>query len=479
MEFRRLLLLASHAMIQEIVDFTVMQAQAPDLLTAMDGRLAQATALSPALEAQARVRDLTVEDLRQAREVLHQLVASEDRLKDDEKNALWMPSDADAGILQSCLEEAYLAAGAVAESGAKGLGGEVPPLTGQALKPEWRPTNRRGFMRQMEESDVLGWTFSFAFAEAIKLARGRAAFPPQPAESVSISSRARLVLVGDWASGIPRAGLVAKAMRQQVELGLQDGRQCHVIHLGDVYYAGRDFEYATNFAPTWPVFESEATTVGSWCVNANHDMFTGGHGFFKYLRTDGRFHGQRGASYFCLENADWQIFGLDTAYESEGFKGDAGGLQDPQCDWILRRRQAAPYKRTIFLSHHQLFSAYENESPLLKRKLAPVFALGKPINAWFWGHEHRGSVYHPTDTVRYPVVLGHGGVPVYATKRERPKTVRFELREDFRHGLESFSRFGFAVVDLDGAQAEVRYVNELGAGSKLDHGRSTHTIPVD
>ena len=50
-------------------------------------------------------------------------------------------------------------------------------------------------------------------------------------------------------------------------------------------------------------------------MNANHDMFTGGHGFFEFLDTDPRFARQGGASYFALENEHWLVAALDTAWE--------------------------------------------------------------------------------------------------------------------------------------------------------------------
>ena len=52
--------------------------------------------------------------------------------------------------------------------------------------------------------------------------------------------------------------------------------------------------------------------VFSWTVPGNHDMYTGGHGFYHMLNKDNRFIGQNGCSYFLLENDYWQIFGLDT-----------------------------------------------------------------------------------------------------------------------------------------------------------------------
>jgi hypothetical protein len=113
-------------------------------------------------------------------------------------------------------------------------------------------------------------------------------------------------------------------------------------------------------------------------------MFTGGHAFFDFLKRDVRFKRQNGCSYFALENDDWLIFGLDTAYTVEGFKGDLGGLAAPQADWIKKQIDRAPSKKVMLLSHHQPFSAWEEESPKLVTALAPLLSRPKPVEAWFW-----------------------------------------------------------------------------------------------
>jgi hypothetical protein len=215
----------------------------------------------------------------------------------------------------------------------------------------------------------------------------------------------------------------------------------------------------------------EAGQIGSWNLNANHDMFTGGHGYFGCLDSDVRFARQKGFSYFALENSDWLVVGLDTAWEAEGIKGDAGGLQEPQMEWLLRLSARAPEKRLLLLSHHQLFSLYENDSPLLQRRMEPLLTGGRAIDAWFWGHEHRCAVYEASHGITYPVLMGHGGVPVHANKEPQPPGVRFEYRGKLAGGLgETFAMMGFVVVDLEGKQATVRFVNE----ENVEH--VTHTI---
>jgi hypothetical protein len=174
--------------------------------------------------------------------------------------------------------------------------------------------------------------------------RGKADFREQT-EPFSIGSKARLVLVGDWASGVKRARKVSDQIRDQLKPEKAGDRDCHVIHLGDVYYAGRTFEYDARMGAVWPVDEADPVKIGSWCLNGNHDMFSGGKPLFDFLASDRRFQRQNGCTYFALENKEWLIFGLDTAYESEGMKGDAGGLAAPQAEWMMKQIRRAPKKR--------------------------------------------------------------------------------------------------------------------------------------
>ncbi len=57
----------------------------------------------------------------------------------------------------------------------------------------------------------------------------------------------RIVMVGDWGSGLPRAQNTAAAMRHYIDECVTNGTDCHVVHLGDVYYSGWDFEYRSRF----------------------------------------------------------------------------------------------------------------------------------------------------------------------------------------------------------------------------------------
>jgi hypothetical protein len=295
--------------------------------------------------------------------------------------------------------------------------------------------------------------------------RTRRAFNSEFPPSVQVGDDACVLLVGDWGSGLPRAQKVASAMRVHVEHAREAGRDVHVIHLGDVYYSGWDYEYQKRFLPYWPVQPAEAGKIGSWCINGNHDMYSGGHAYFDTLLKDSRFAPQRQTSFFHLHNKEWQIFGLDTAW-------DDNGLKDPQAQFVSTMLGKHAQK-AITLSHHQFFSAYEPADDcgkVLREKLAAPLAAGR-IHTAFWGHEHRCVLYDAWQNIKYGRLVGHGGVPVYMTHADDGSYVQPAIYEDRRFlksGLEYWAYFGFAVLDFAGPKLKVRYVDENGLTVKTE-----------
>jgi Calcineurin-like phosphoesterase len=373
------------------------------------------------------------------------------------------------GILQSALQEYFETEGAhLVESepppdDSRRAADDRPAITDATLRdclPTRVADDGRRVFNAFSQTDPR-WVAS-KVAEGIRLFRGWHAFEDKPANPFAIADNARLILVGDWGSGLPRARAVAKRMRKEMESAVQQGRQVHVIHLGDVYYSGWKKEYERNFLKDWPVNPNEAETISSWSLNGNHDMFSGGHAYFNFLLADPRFHRQQRSSFFSLHNRHWDIIGLDTAWED-------AGLAKSQAAWLEGQFLKSP-RKSMFLSHHQLFSAYEHGSPKLKNKLDKFLTI-RGVDAWFWGHEHRCVFYGPSEGVRQARLIGNGGVPVYMFHRDTtpyPSPAFYEYREFFDAGLERWAYFGFAVVDLDGATAHVRYVDEFGREFKKE-----------
>jgi hypothetical protein len=399
--------------------------------------------------------DLTPEDIDAARAELAAAIA---RLPTEsatgQDGRAYLPRDPVLALVQSALTVFYeekhpdMIRTTV---GRRGLGAVDVAVTNQELQGVDAPgVNRRQLFGPFEPSDA-GWAACLT-AMAWRKLKGRHPFNPKPVPPVRIADNARVVLMGDWGSGLPRARKVAAAVR--AELVAAAGRDRHVIHLGDVYYSGWPGEYEKHVLPHWPVQPEEAGEVASWSLNANHDMYSGGEGYFGRLLADPRFARQRRSSVFSFENAGWQLLGLDTAYDDHDLHGG-------QAAWVKRLRDGAPGKKGLLISHHQPFSAYEGGGEKLRDKLAPVLEAGQ-AQAWFWGHEHRCVLYDPAHGIEYPRCIGHAGVPVYVSGRELPVGVRYTYEEAFDEGFERWALFGFAVLDFDGSRVAVRYVNENG-----------------
>jgi Calcineurin-like phosphoesterase len=409
-------------------------------------------------EALKRARETQVSplDLREAEESLQALTEREALIQaEPEDGRAFFPRDATASIVQSALLEFYenRRPEMIEKTEARGAVGEDNFVTDEQLKGlTLSGDDTRGLFGAFEQTDVR-WAACLA-AMGIRRLRGRRKFNEQPAPPFKIGNKARLVLVGDWGSGLPRAQKVGDYMREEFQKSGGENRDLHVIHLGDVYYSGWKREYEKHFLPYWPVKPGEENKITSWSTNANHDMYSGGEGYYDFLLKDPRFARQKQSSFFSLENDHWQILGLDTGYEEHN-------LYWAQAEWAKQRASEAPKKDLMLLSHHQMFSPYEKGGEKLEEKLRPLLDAGR-VRSWFWGHEHRCVCYKPQRKIEYPRLIGHGGVPVYASSKAVPAGVKYEYREKFDTGLEEWAIFGFAVLDFDDKEISVRYINENG-----------------
>lgn len=284
-------------------------------------------------------------------------------------------------------------------------------------------------------------------------------------QTVTIEDNARVFLVGDWGSGLDRALRVGDQIRRELAKGA--GRQQIVIHLGDVYYSGTEREFSRRFLEPWPV--ASAADALSFTISGNHDMYSGGHAYFDRALADPRFARQGGCSYFALRSGSWQILGLDSSYEDAGLHGD-------QAAWARSAVLDQPDGvGTVLLSHHQPFSAHEKGNKVLRDKIAPVLATGR-VDAWFWGHEHRCIQYGPAlvgrSSLSFSSCLGHGGVPEYLVMKDgdtMPSPWEYEYLKVTSDNFQPWGTFGFAVLELSGANLAVRYIDENGT----EH----HTVP--
>jgi hypothetical protein len=333
--------------------------------------------------------------------------------------------------------------------------------------------------RQFGPTDP-NWVIDVARSMLDRLADGNHPFNPVPARH-EIEDTARIVIVGDWGTGVPRAREVAKYMAEEVSDAIAAGRQVHVIHLGDVYYSGTPKEVDRRVLAhgLWPVTTRQASDrVTSWSLNGNHDMYGGGYGYYDRLLADPRFAHQRAGdgttSFFTLVAPSWEFVALDTAWDPDVLaQGHVGVLQDPQAEFAAKAAAQAreANRKLVLLSHHQLVSVYDPEDigTVLPQKLAPVLKGG--VNAWIWGHEHRCMGFEPVDGVKFARCIGHGGVPVrmdHAPNDPIKAPGMWEERGFVEQGGDRWQRFGFAVLDLTTERAEVRYRTELGVQTRTE-----------
>ncbi len=320
----------------------------------------------------------------------------------------------------------------------------------------------------------------------------RMKFPePGPPTPVWLEENARVILVGDWGTGASFAQQVAGRMTDAVNAA--GGRPVHIIHLGDVYYAGTCWEAENRFLANWPV-PPGSTKARSWCLSGNHDMYAAGTGLFHRILTDDRFRDQRTVdgqvtSQLRLHNNHWQILGLDTSWQflAADPAGQHGHLDESQVKWLRKQiptgslsDEAIPTPRTILLSHHPAFTnssdGIDPHSGLLPAT-ADLRGSRHRIDAWFWGHQHRLIKYNtPPDLgIDYAVCTGHGAVPEYARPHHDANAPETEQRfnETIKDEKATWYRPGFTVLDLDREQITVTYIDLKGQSWG-----SADTLPV-
>ncbi|SIT41026.1 putative phosphohydrolase [Paraburkholderia piptadeniae] len=253
----------------------------------------------------------------------------------------------------------------------------------------------------------------------------RAAIPYRRAAAIGpvtvpLKAGATVVLIADWGTGTQ----VAADLLKQAALQSPDV----VIHLGDIYYSGTPQECDANFRKIVDaVLSRDTKDVPVYTLSGNHDMYSGGAGYYGLIDTLNDHARLQPASFFCLRNDDWQFIAMDTGlhdYNPFTVTDVVTFLEQDEEDWIVERIAEFSGK-TILLSHHQLFSALSQIGPpqtdgkltAYNPRLLASFrrfsqAAKQPITAWFWGHEHSLSVYQPYLGLTRGRCIGHGAVPV-------------------------------------------------------------------
>ena len=201
----------------------------------------------------------------------------------------------------------------------------------------------------------------------------------------------------------------------------------------------------------------------------NHDTYSGGQGYYGLLGRIGQ-----PASYFCLRSPDrsWQILAADTGLNDRDPFDEAAALTalDPAEELWHADKLRGFEGRTVFLTHHQPFSAFAQIGPRNRRDpvnpnlMASHDRLSRAgrIDAWFWGHEHRLRLYAPYRGVAAGRNVGYGAIPVDAAPEQDtplpglldPPSVSTPVRLDVVDGAYAH---GFALLELGGGRIDATY----------------------
>jgi 3',5'-cyclic AMP phosphodiesterase CpdA len=270
---------------------------------------------------------------------------------------------------------------------------------------------------------------------------------------------ATIALFGDGGTGSAlAANLVGQIARKNPDL---------VIHLGDIYYAGTQAEVQARFLDVCRQALGDTSVLS---LAGNHDMYSGGAGYYWLVDQ----LGQR-ASYFCVRNDHWQLLAMDTGYNDYNpftIAGNVTSLTEVEAAWHRAKiaEGSAAGRRTILLSHHQLFSAYEAIGRgFVNQPLLTQFQdlLGS-VEAWFWGHEHSLSLYAPYLGLKRGRCVGCSAIPVFVQDDYYQPKYDVPLLPDPDHGAQTI-RLGdngtiynhaYAILTLDGPGARVAYYDD-------------------
>ena len=277
-----------------------------------------------------------------------------------------------------------------------------------------------------------------------------------------LPSKARVAILGDWGTGQNAAKLLLRQIANK--------KPDVVIHLGDIYYAGTQFEVTTYFLQIWQQILNlgdKLDRIPTFTLAGNHDYYSGGVAYYQLLQKLGQ-----PASYFCLRNANWQFIAMDTGYHDHNPAAGGDGatyLQDTEVTWLEDKVNNAGARRNVLLSHHQLFTAFDaiDNGEINMRLYPQVAPLLPKVALWLWGHEHDFTLYDSYKGLARSCCMGHAAFPVgEAEVPKDPKHPEIPLikgddGDPIRLGVTGgLYNHGYAIIDIDGPAGQVSYYQD-------------------
>jgi hypothetical protein len=142
--------------------------------------------------------------------------------------------------------------------------------------------------------------------------------------------------------------------------------------------------------------------------------------------------------------------------------------------WMKDKVKNSGGRKTVLLSHHQLFTAFEKiGGQAVNQNLLPqVKEILPDLTLWLWGHEHNLVIYKEYMNV-LGRCIGHGAFPVCSTPPYDPPNPGVPL-EDVKLNLDptNFYRHGYVLMKLNGTNADLTYIQvnaETGEENCLFH----------
>jgi hypothetical protein len=271
-------------------------------------------------------------------------------------------------------------------------------------------------------------------------------------------AQATIALIGDWGTGTTAAReLLAQVARKKPDV---------VFHLGDIYYSGTPFEAQARFLDVCRQTLPAGTLL--YTLSGNHDMYSGGAGYYGLVDKLGQ-----QASYFCVRNADWQFLALDTGYNDFNpftVNSNTTALAATEAAWHRDRIAQAGGRKSVLLSHHPLFSAFEaiGGAAVNANLLGTFQDVLSNIAIWFWGHEHRLEIYAPYAGLQRGRCLGASAIPVFVADDYFDAKFNVPLLTNASTGGQpvrlgnngTVYNHAYAIMRLDGPKATVEYYQD-------------------
>jgi hypothetical protein len=302
------------------------------------------------------------------------------------------------------------------------------------------------------------------------LVLGKHAFLTTP-KTFAIPNAVQVALAGDWGTGnwrtqanpAPSTDILSHMKLLETDL---------TIHLGDVYYAGTGDQEEHLLIELWP-----RGSLGALTLNSNHEMYSGAKPYFSQALTSNVFSvavppappQPQQSSYFALENDNWVIVGLDTAYysDAEGLYLDGSLYQSgqPQVQVDFLKAQVAKGKKVLLLTHHNGLAQDGKSTTNLWSQVMSAFPANAGPACWYWGHAHAGVVYKPQGPANVPCrCCGHSALPWgHASELDaNPNIEWYEHRSANDPDIPERVLNGFAVLYLDGPKITEVFYDENG-----------------